>query len=466
LVLPPLKERLLSFLPFIVGFYFLAFSEVKSFYIAAGFVLGLLSSIGLLFVMGNFLIHLMGRITSNITSQVSRPRFWIRFAFLNLSRRSFSTGLSISALGLGCLLINLIPQVRASLQGELVPGSGTKLPSFFLFDIQDDQAEELKALAFQNGFQVESLSPNVRSRLTHLNGEEIEKASFSKKAFTREEEQSARSRNRGFNLSYREELHPSETITKGKELSQELSSDGVAEISVEREFAKRLEWNVGDLVTFDIQGIPVEAKIVNLRKVKWTAFVPNFFILFQGGVLDDAPKTFLATIPQLPNDEKKFAVQEIIVDRLPNVSIVDVTRTVSMILDVMSSMTQILTIMAWLSVLAGLFVLAAIFLRLASVRKGDFNLVRVLGGSARFQGKSIAMELVALSFLAAVIGVLLSWVLGFLVVEMIFEIPFAVDLAFNALSVFSVTAIGLTIGWFTMGRLLKVTPREVFQGVD
>src|SRR5690606_33719544 len=151
-------------------------------------------------------------------------------------------------------------------------------------------------------------------------------------ALTREEERANQMRSRTYNLSYRGELAPSETIVAGKPFSGSYSvgSNEIPEISVEERFAERIGLKLGDVMGFDIQGVPIAGKIVNLRRVRWTSFHPNFFVQFQPGVLDDAPKMFVAAIPgDQTTDNVKL--QTAIVTAFPNVSVIDVSNAIERI---------------------------------------------------------------------------------------------------------------------------------------
>ena len=59
--------------------------------------------------------------------------------------------------------------------------------------------------------------------------------------------------------------------------------------------AQRLGIDVGARLTFDVQGVPIEAEVTSLRKVDWQSFTTNFFVVFSPGALDGAPATFVAT---------------------------------------------------------------------------------------------------------------------------------------------------------------------------
>ncbi|MBM5573595.1 hypothetical protein [Deefgea sp. CFH1-16] len=47
--------------------------------------------------------------------------------------------------------------------------------------------------------------------------------------------------------------------------------------SVEEGLAKTLGIAVGDMLTFDVGGIPISAPVANLRQVAWESFQVNFF---------------------------------------------------------------------------------------------------------------------------------------------------------------------------------------------
>ena len=60
-----------------------------------------------------------------------------KHALLYLSRHKASSIAAFLAIAQGVLLLTLIPQVRSGLQDELNDVDGVKIPSLFLFDIQE-----------------------------------------------------------------------------------------------------------------------------------------------------------------------------------------------------------------------------------------------------------------------------------------------------------------------------------------
>ena len=108
---------------------------------------------------------------------------------------------------------------------------------------------------------------------------------------------------------------------------------------MEHKYAQALGLNLGDRMSIEVSGILIEAEVVNLRRVRWTSFQPNFFVQMQPGVLDRAPKTFLGTLHHL-SQEKKAQIQDQLVRKFPTVSILDVERTGKKILQVVGQMTS------------------------------------------------------------------------------------------------------------------------------
>ena len=145
-----------------------------------------------------------------------------------------------------------------------------------------------------------------------------------------------------------------------------------AEISVEQKYAESLNLDLNDKIEIEVSGVEISAVVVNIRRVKWTSFQPNFFVQMQPGVLEQAPKTFIATLNDL-NLEEKERLQNLIVDKFPTISILDVERTGKKILSIVEQMTQALQLMAILSVLAGLVILYSISKE--KVREKDGKLI-------------------------------------------------------------------------------------------
>ncbi len=344
-----------------------------------------------------------------------------RLVFLSLARKKRTGSVSTVALALGTLLLIFVPQIQRGLLAEVSSPEGVKVPDFFLFDIQPDQLPSLQSFLKERELELKNVSPMVRSRLLQVNGESFEKKSLGSLA-TREEERESRFRNRGFNLTYRTELSDSETLVEGRPFSGRFdgASGRPAEVSVEQNFADRFHWKLGDRLIFDVQGVEVSAEIVNLRKVKWTSFQPNFFVQFQSGVLEDAPQIYLGALHAVPA-EAKDQLQSDLVKSFSNVSLLDVSRVIENLLEVAGQMALALKVMALLSVLVGFIVLFAILSTEVGSRMRDINLLRLIGFSLSETIYQIRVECGLIASFGAVLGLLGSYVLSWLVAYFVFD---------------------------------------------
>jgi putative ABC transport system permease protein len=229
-------------------------------------------------------------------------------------------------------------------------------------------------------------------------------------------------RNRSFNLSYRNHLLASEELLVGRPFSgRYLPDSGMpAEISVEHKYADALGLEVGDPMGIEVAGVLIDAVVVNLRRVRWTSFQPNFFVQMQPGALDDAPKTFLGTLHHLAQ-EKKERLQNLLVREFPTVSILDIERTGKKILQVVGQMTWALQVMAGLSILAGLVILYCVVREKARSQSWEMNLQKVLGCTSGQLRRQIWVEFGLLGGSAALIGVCLSLVTSYLISAQVFD---------------------------------------------
>ncbi len=348
----------------------------------------------------------------------------MRFAMRSITRNRLSSISCFLAIGLGTMLASLIPQLQASLQQEVSTPKGLKLPSLFLFDIQEEQLPTLQTLLANDGYQLAQISPLVRARLESINGVPIaEYVAKNKSVVTREDQETQRFLTRTYNLTFRKEFSPSETLIEGVPFTDESynwDSEHPPKISLEYRFAERLKVGLNDLLGFDVQGVPVEGKVVSLRRVKWNSFQPNFFVQFQPGVFDDAPKTMLASISSLTSAQR-VSIQNRIVERFPNISIVDVANAVERISAIVGQMSWALLFMAYLSLFAGLVVLYGIARQHAFTKRWDINLLKVLGADFLELRLMNLAEFGLLGGLAASIGVLASLLFNFAVAYFVFD---------------------------------------------
>ena len=347
------KKWILAIFPAVLAFWGLTLFQSNSWKLGNLFFLCFLVSAIILYAIGGFCLR-------GVEKLFQRSSLSLRMATRSLGRNRSHSVTGFLALGLGVLLLNLIPQFQNSLKNELgLDNPSGKLPKLFLFDIQEDQVEPLQDLLKKEGHPLDNLTPWVRGKLLKVKGKPYRMSESNEPNLTNSDEQRRnRFRNRGFNLSYRDRLLESEEILRGRmvSLSFDPTSDKPAEISVEQKYAESLGIDLNDKIEIEVGGVLIAAVVVNIRRVRWTSFQPNFFVQMQPGVLDQAPKTFIATLNHLDAQQKEDS-QNLLVRNFPTISILDVERTGKKILSIVEQMTWALQLMAILSIMAGLVIL-------------------------------------------------------------------------------------------------------------
>lgn len=363
----------------------------------------------------------------------------LRLVGVQLKRARFAVRLSFLAIGLATVVASSVGQMMHSLTSELSDeGRLAKTPDFFLFNIPESEVDSLKETVTKAGTSLDYLSPMILARLQTLNGKTIEKERFQKFPVR---------------ITWRDRIISSETLLEGEPLPMQFddTTGEAPKVSVEERFAKENGMAIGDRLGFDVQGVPLEGEIANIRKIRWTDFNPNFFISFQAGVLEDAPKTWVANI-KLPEGVERGVFQNDLIRKYPDLSVVNVGEALTMAMGMVQSVLDPAEGAAWLAGAFALLVLAAIVLHSTRLRSHEMNLFRILGAEPRRVRQLFRLEFVLAAGLASLVGSSLGLVLAWLASTRFLELGFQVDwVRFCGTTVLG-AAIGLGLGEWLFSR--------------
>ncbi len=449
--------KFISWIPLFVLFWILSIFLSYSFWIGSFFTLLFFSSILLLGLFSLFVFRILNLILNKWTKFLS-----FRWGLRNLVRKNVPSMACFLSIGMGMALLNLVPQLQYSFEQEFVSSENSVRPDLFLFDLQEDQVSDFKQIISEKkGVTINQMSPLIRARLIKVNDELFDKGiGASGETLSREEEAEMRFRNRGFNLTYRNDLTPHESLTKGVGFSFP-SNEDFFEISLEKRFADRLHLKIGDRLSFDIEGVVVEGKVVNFRHVQWSSFQPNFFVLFQSGALEDAPKTYLVTF-STQNKEVKEEIQSAIVRQIPNVSIIDVSRLINTLSYFVNQMSFALQVMSLLCVIIGFMVVFSIANDQANRNRWEVGLLKSLGASYQTIRLQFLIQYGIISLLSSVVGVLIGFGMSYFISWKIFESLWKINLVYPILSVVFVIIMTVFIVDQAIKSALKTKVTELF----
>ncbi len=307
----------------------------------------------------------------------------LHIALINLSKSRLSVTLSFIAISFVSFFIQIIPHIESSLENQLKVTKASDLPALFVFNIPEEEVETLSTFVSKEGAEARYVSPMIPARLIRVNGEPPS---------------DGRVRKFPVRLSYREKLLSSEKVIQKID-----PTPGVAALSLEKEFAERSNLKIGDRLEFDILGVSIEGQATSIREVDWLKFHPAFFIQFEPGHLEDAPKTLIASVYTQDSSQAQDLLLKTL-NEFPTVSVLDIRRTLDRVLGIIQNMAFSLQMASLLSL--SLVTLTFLGLLLFSLwnRRYEASVMLALGGRRRTVSKVFFYEYLFLGLMGGFVG--------------------------------------------------------------
>jgi len=345
-----------------------------------------------------------------------RLRVEWRFAIANITRRRITSIVQVVAFGIGIMVLLLLSVVR----GDLLESWQDSLPedasNRFVINVQPDQTERVKEFFQEKGLSQTRLYPMVRGRLIKVNGSELQTDVL-------HGERAKRLATREFNLSWADELQVDNTIVKGKWWSE--ARPVVDQFSVEEGIAKTLSLKIGDVLTYQIAGEDVSARVTSLRSVQWDTFRANFFVLAPPGLLDNYPASYITSF-YLP-DNNAIVLDEL-VRQFPNLTVIDISVVMNQVRGIMSRITLTVEYVFVFTLLAGLTVMYAAIQSTLDQRIRENAILRAIGASRRKLLFGLATEFAVMGLLAGLLAAFCASVAGYVMAKQVFELEYQLNL--------------------------------------
>ncbi|NQY93760.1 MAG: FtsX-like permease family protein [Campylobacteraceae bacterium] len=420
LVLPLLQRGKRPFYKIIMGFIpFLTLLLLLSHFVTPAKNVGLIFA-GALLILIILLFTIGSIVLKKFDFSGHLENLSLSLALKNIVRQKKTSLTLFTAILLCTTFFPLIPQIGASLSTALTLSVEQK-PRFFVVNARQEQIKDLQVQVHNMGAQLENISPMIRARIIKVNDLDFTKHSKDHGDQKLKAEKSEL-RNRAINISYRTHLKKGEELVQGRAFSGLYDSKDFSkpiEVSVEKKYANRRGIKLGDRLVFDILGLELEAKVVNIRTVKWTEFVPNFFFILQEGALDDAPKTVLATISQGDYDAQDLLIK--LSDRFPSLTLIDVKNLFESFSRLVKSVTVITDKMSFYSVIIGLLMSFIIIQYQMNLEKNNILRLKMIGVKNRTIRNSFFIEFGLVSLGASTLGIVLGSIGSYIISTLLFE---------------------------------------------
>ncbi|TVO78737.1 ABC transporter permease [Sedimenticola selenatireducens] len=401
---PPVSTWLLIF--FSIGaMALLMFWQAGDFILALWVLLGTVTTVCLLLMTAWLLVRVL-------TPLRHRGGALWRQGLAGLARAPAMTALQLTGFGLGILAMLLLSIIRLDLLSAWQHTIPDQAPNHFLINIQPDDVNSLNSFFQENNIQQAGIYPMLRARLTHINSQPVSPDQY-------QDDRAQRLVAREFNLSWATQIQEDNQIVSGS-WWEERNQDKPL-FSVEVDLANTLGIKIGDQLAFDLAGVPIEARVSNLRRVHWDSFQPNFFVVGTPTLLKSHPTNYITSFYLPPGKEASLAA---LVRQFPSITIIDVSAIMQQIREIMQRGSLAVEYVFLFTLAAGLLMLYAGIQASRDYRRQEAIVLRTLGLQRKGLLTAAAIEFVTLGLLAGTLATLCANVTGWFIATEVFGFQF------------------------------------------
>ncbi|WP_458629358.1 ABC transporter permease [Winogradskyella sp. PC D3.3] len=445
----PFKVRVIVISAILVFLFLFSFWLLEDAVYALGFMLATLIAFAVLTGVALLFIKAIK------TYFPKRWGFEARQSLLNLFRPNNQTVVLVVAIGLGTCLISTLYFTKDMLLSKTEVGQSANKANIIILDVQAEQQDAIEDRITSKGLPVVNSIPIVTMRIHKIKG---------RLANELRQDSTKQMRNwilnHEFRSTYRDSMIDSETLLEG-EWTTHTTANAPILVSIADNLVED-GINIGDNITFNVQGVLMETTVGSIRKVDWRQLQPNFNFVFPVGALEQAPQ-FRVISTTVPDEASSAALQRDLVAEFPNVSIIDLRQVYTIIEDILDKVSWVINFMAFFSIITGIIVL------IGSVRTSKYQrikesvLLRTLGAKNAQILKISALEYLFLGLLGSLIGILLALVGSLCLALLVFKEPFAPSLIPFLVILPGITLLVMAIGLSNIRSVLNSSPLAVLR---
>jgi putative ABC transport system permease protein len=253
-------------------------------------------------------------------------------------------------------------------------------PNYFAINIAPEDVNNIFEFFKRQHIHIDDIYPMIRGRLTQINDSPVMSA-------VPVSAQNNNALHRELNLSFMLKFPSDNKIVKGHSWGQQ--AIGKALVSVEEELAKNLNIHLGDKLTFQIGERSVSAVVDSFRKLDWTSFHPNFFMIFPPNLLIAFPMTYITSFHLAAGQE---ILLNQVVQTFPNVTVIDVAALLQEMQSLIAKVTLAIQYLFLFAFGDGVLIFLTCLQASMDERKQTYGLLRVLGASQKYIRNSLLVE--------------------------------------------------------------------------
>ena len=422
------------------------------------FGLGFVLVIAALLLILDFIVRGIRRWARSLDHHpLLRGRLVLKLALANLHRPGNSLRTSLLSLGSALTLLVACTLIVASLLRTLNDTIPEESPGLVLYDVLNDQVDVVvDAIERFPGVDRVEIAPLVRGRIEALNGRSLNEYNKLNEAKRRDSSQER------YKLSYLAKNIDDVTIVDGAWWSGPVS--GLPKLAFEDREAKKLGLQVGDEVTFTLQGNKLDVEIAAIYSQKGIQTRFWFEGILSDGALDPYIHRHVGAV--YIDDEQAIAAQNHIAEIAPSVITVRTASLLQVARQILGKAGAGLAVVASVSLMASLLVLISVMAAGRSRQIYDATILHSLGVRLASIKRSLQLEYLLLALIASVFAILLGSAIALPLLQLRLKLP-STDLVWlGAIVAIGISSLALGSGVAYLLQRLKLKPAVLLRSPD
>ncbi|MFP8967636.1 ABC transporter permease [Pokkaliibacter sp. CJK22405] len=326
--------------------------------------------------------------------------------------------LQVTAFALVSIAVGVVMLIRLDLLDSWQAQLPADAPNYFAINIPATDGDQFNQYLADQGWSSNPLYPMLRGRLLQVNGKTLPTKQQLRDQ-GKDDESEPTSPGRELNLTESRVLGNDNALLKGEWWPKAGLLSGEVGLSLEQEFAQRIDAGLGDTLTFDIAGETIAGKVTSIRSVDWNSFNPNFFVIFSPGALADFPISLMTSFhARSANLEAITGLNQ----RWPGVTLVGVDALLDQLRELLNQLSKAVQYLFVFVLAAAWLVMIAVLQVSLNERRQEAALLHTLGVARQRLRQRQWGEFLWLGALAGVGGILGTLGLGSVIFSQVLNV--------------------------------------------
>ncbi len=355
----------------------------------------------------------------------------------------------VLSLGLGLTVLAAIGQIDTNLRNAIARDLPAVAPAYFFVDIQKDQLDGFLALANADaGVTKIDTAPMLRGVITRINDVPASEVAGDHWVIRGD---------RGITYA----LNPPKNshVTQGEWWPADYT--GPPLISFAEEEANEIGLKIGDMLTVNILGRDITARISNFRAVDFSDASINFVVTLNPSALVGAPHSSIATV--YASEQSEAGLLRKLVREFPNITAIRVRDAIARVSTALNGIAAATSYAAAATLLTGFAVLIGAAAAGERARTFEAAVLKTVGASRRRILSSFMLRSAMLGAAAGLVALFAGAAVAWGVITFVMDTSYQFD-AFSALTIVAGGAgatllSGLAFAW----RPLAARPASVLR---